>query len=295
MGFFTAKDCSVYRRWVSVIASVPMSGGGHFLAGKKRAGVIWFLIIYCAMLVSAFLYASPLNKSYALYEAAEAFYSVVWIVMLVDACRTPIPLLKKINWVIYVFVAIAITLGPFVMIRQFIFQPFSTPTGSMQPTLMGDERTPSGIKKTGDHFIVSKMAYWFHQPQRGDIIVFSTGGIKQSAIAPGVEYVKRIVGVPGDTVSVHAPNVLINGKTLDDPPVFKKMAAGADGYTGYTNAQLLAKDDDKIVLGKDEYLVFGDNSHNSLDGRYYGAIKRSNIKGKVVLTYWPFDRKGRPE
>jgi len=58
---------------------------------------------------------------------------------------------------------------------------------------------------------------------------------------------------------------------------------------------LLATDKDKIVLGKDEYLVFGDNSQNSLDGRYFGAIKRGNIKGKVVLIYRPFDRKGKPE
>jgi signal peptidase I len=295
MGFFTATDCSVYRRWVNVIASVPMSGGAHFLTGKKRAAVIWFLITYCAMLVAAFLYISPLNKSYALYQAAKAFYSVVWIVMLVDACRTPIPILKKINWVIYVVVAIAIALVPLVIIRQFLFQPFSTPSGSMQPTLMGNERTPLATNKTGDHFFVSKMAYWFHEPKRGDIIAFLTDGTEAFPHRPVAEYVKRIVGVPGDTVCVHAPNVLINGKILDDPPIFKNIAAGADGYSGYANAGLLRTDDDKIVLGKDEYLVFGDNSQNSFDGRYFGAIKRSNIKGKVVLIYWPFERKGRPE
>jgi signal peptidase I len=96
-------------------------------------------------------------------------------------------------------------------------------------------------------------------------------------------------------VSIHAPNVLINGKILDAPPIFKEITSGANGYSGYTNALLLATDNDKIVLGKGEYLVFGDNSQNSLDGRFYGAIKRSNIKGKVVLIYWPFERKGIPK
>jgi signal peptidase I len=298
MGFLTAKDGSVYRRWINAIPAALISGGGHFLAGKKKAGVIWFLIVYCAILIRAFLYLSPLNKSYELYQVFTAFGGLLWIVMLVDACRTPIPRLRARTWAVYVFIAIAISVVPLVIIRQFLFQPFSMPTGSMQPTLMGNngtKRTPSGIDNTGDHFLVSKMAYWFHEPQRGDIVVFSTGGIEKFAIPPGEKYVKRIVGVPGDTVSIHAPNVLINGKILDDPPIFKEIASSENGYSGYTNALLLAADNDKIVLGKDEYLVFGDNSQNSLDGRYFGAIKRSSIKGKVVLIYWPFERKGRPE
>jgi len=257
--------------------------------------VIWFLIVYCTILIKAFLYLSPLNKSYELYQAFTALGGLLWIVMLIDACRTPVPRLKVGIWTGYVFVAIVINLVPLVIIRQFLFQPFSISTTSMQPTLMGNKRTPLGIEKTGDHFFVSKMAYWFHEPQRGDIVVFSTGGIEMFAIPPGEEYVKRIVGVPGDTVSIHAPNVLINGKVLDDPPIFKEITNGAKGDSGYTNALLLATGDDKIVLGKNEYLVFGDNSQNSLDGRFYGAIKRSNIKGKVILIYWPFERKGRPE
>ncbi len=295
MGFFTAKDGSVYRRWVNVIPAALISGGGHFLAGKKRAGVIWFLIFFCATIIKAFLYLSPLNKSYGLYQSFNIFEGLLWVVMLLDACRKPIPRLKISTWMVYVFVAIAIPLVPLITIRQFLYQPFSMPTGSMQPTLMGNKRTPMGIENTGDHIIVSKMAYWFHEPQRGDIVIFSTGGIEKFAFPPGEKYVKRIAGVPGDTISIHAPNVLINGKMLDDPPIFKEIAAGANGYSGYTNALLLATDSDKIVLGKDEYLVLGDNSQNSLDGRYFGAIKRSNIKGKVILIYWPFERKGRPE
>ena len=215
--------------------------------------------------------------------------------MLIESCRTPIPRFTVKTWVVYVIIAIAIQVVPALTIRQFFFRPFSMPTGSMEPTLMGNKRTPHGVENTGDHIIVSKMVYWFHEPQRGDIVVFSTTGIQYFGIAPGFLWVKRIVGIPGDTVSIHAPDVLINGKILDDPPIFKEIASGSSGYSGYTNVQLLATDEDKIVLGKDEYLVFGDNSQNSLDGRYFGAIKRSNIIGKVVLIYWPFERKGRPE
>ena len=295
MGFFTTKDCSVYRRWVNLIPAALISGGAHFLAGRIKAGVIWFLFIHCVVFANGFLLVAPLNKSFSLYQAASIFYLVAWIVMMVDACRTPIPRLKKAFWILYVFIAVSITLVPFVIVRQFLFQPFRIPTGTMQPTLMGDKITHFGVEKTGDQIIVSKMAYWFHEPQRGDIVVFSTDGIGQFQIPAGEEYVKRVVGIPGDTVSIHEPYALINGKRLDTPDIFKKLASGTNDYWGYTTAYLLASDKDKIVLGKDEYLVLGDNSQNSLDGRYYGPIKRGSIIGKVVLIFMPFDRKGSPE
>jgi signal peptidase I len=423
MGFFTTKDGSVYRRWVNIIPSALISGGGHFLAGRKRAGVVWFLIIFCACLISYFLFLSQLNKSYALLLTFTVITVILSIVMLIDACRTPIPRLKLRTWAIYVLAAIAISNVPSLIIHQFFFQPFRMPTGSMEPTLYGVTSTPDlsavtieaenaeafgtlddnqkaglqaaadaqlklqrsitvptgwervkewfagysyvhvvaqndgeleavnppvkflifNIKQTlvigdvaytiwfppdygevplefraglkiesgrvyhkgddvvkirvhaGDHLFVDRFTYNFRKPAHGDLVVFSTTGIQYPQIAPGFLWVKRIVGIPGDTVSIHAPNVLINGKILDEPPIFKEIASGANGYSGYTNAQLLATDKDKIVLGKDEYLVFGDNSQNSLDGRYFGAIKRSNIKGKVVWIYWPFERKGRPQ
>src|ERR1019366_3385979 len=142
--------------------------------------------------LQAFLYIAPLNKSYTLYQISDAFRLVVWIVMLIDTCRTPIGRLKIKSWVIYVCVAVALCAVPILTIRQFLFQPFSMPTWSMKPTLMGDNRMPSGITEiTGDRFMVSKMAYWFHEPQRGDIVVFSTGGIQQFSIPPGEEYLKR--------------------------------------------------------------------------------------------------------
>jgi signal peptidase I len=291
MGLFVTKDGLVYRRWVNIVPSALISGGGHFLSGRKRMGLLWFLIIICLSAIKVFFYFSPIVTNLAIFNFFNILAGIVWIVMLIESCRTPIPRLTVKAWLAYIFIAIAMLAIPFLTVRQFFFQPFGIPTWTMQPTLMGNKRTPYGLEKTGDHILVSKMAYWFHEPQRGDIVVFSTGGIEQFSIPPGEEFAKRIVGIPGDTVSIHPPDVLINGKILDDPPIFKKIASGLDGYLGYTNAMLLATDKDKIVLGKDEYLIFGDNSQNSLDGRYFGAIKRSYIKGKAILIYWPFDRK----
>jgi signal peptidase I len=295
MSFFSAKDGSVYRRWINVICSALISGGGQFLSGRKAVGVSWFLTDRLLTATAYFIYLSPLVKSFAVFKFFTIFAMTVWVVMLIESCRTPIPRLNLKVWTAYVLVVIAIPVVPALVIRQFFFQPFSIPTGTMQPTLMGDKKTPFGVEKTGDHIFVSKMAYWFHQPQRGEIVVFSTEGIDQFSMQPGEEYVKRVVGIPGDTVSIRPPNVLINGKILDEPPVFRRISAGANGYSGYTNALLLATDTNTIDLGKDEYFVLGDNSQNSLDGRYFGAIKRQNIKGKVVLIYWPFDRKAKPE
>lgn len=197
----------------------------------------------------------------------------------------------------YAFTAIALLAVPFLTVRQFLFQPFQIPTHAMEPTLMGNLKTDKGVYETGDHILVSKMSYWFHPPRRGDMVVCSTEGIAYYNLPPGESYlhVKRVVGIPGDAISVKAPNIFVNGKRLEQPPIFQKITSGEDGYNGYVNAGLLANDVSIVALGKDEYFVCGDNGTNSLDSRYFGAIKRNSIKGKVILIYLPFERKGVPE
>jgi signal peptidase I len=172
----------------------------------------------------------------------------------------------------------------------------------MQPTLMGGRQTSGQLPETGDQIIVNKAAYWFHPPERGDIIIFSTAGLNFLSGSDEI-YVKRVVGLPGDTVSIHEPNLLIGGHILDQPPIFKKIASRSGGYVGFTLPQFpsfgpplnLNSETNSMVLGPDEYAVLGDNSINSVDSRYFGPIKAKSIKGKVAFIFSPFERKGRPE
>ena len=265
------------------------------MAGRKKAGFFWFLVMLMTLAVKFFTYFSPAIKSYTVFQVATVFHLIVWVVMLADSCRQEIPRIKAKVWVAYVLLFVVIILLPILIVRQCLFQPFKIPSHSMEPTLMGNLVTDEGIWETGDHILISKMAYWFHPPQRGDLVVHSTEGVKYNNLPPNVLYLKRVVGIPGETISVKAPNIFVNGKRLDQPPIFQKITSGEHGYNGYVNGGLLASESSIIVLGKDEYFVCGDNGTNSLDSRYFGALKKANIKGKVILIYFPFERKGIPE
>ena len=93
-------------------------------------------------------------------------------------------------------------------------------------------------------------------------------------------------------MQIETPYVLINGQRLQTPPIFAKIAAKLDGYSGYVAGERSASKTDEITLGPDEYFVLGDNSVNSLDSRYFGAIHGKSIAGKVFYRYSPAPRKG---
>ena len=144
----------------------------------------------------------------------------------------------------------------------------------------------SGIVTAGDQIMVSKLAYLFSSPERGDIVVFRTAGIDHEFVRQDTVYIKRIVGLPGETIRVEPPHIVVDGQTVKEPEAL--------GMLNYQNAGLLKTADDQITLGQDEYLVFGDNTapNMSLDGRFFGAIPRDCIIGKVRTIYWPLNRIG---
>jgi signal peptidase I len=114
--------------------------------------------------------------------------------------------------------------------------------------------------------------------------------------------VKRIAGLPGETVSIDPPYLLVNGNRITTPDIFRKMEAGENGFSGFClvsqNTSIpafLKSSTDKITLGPDEYFVLGDNTMRSLDGRHFGPIKRNAIVGKAFYIYAPANRKRKIE
>ena len=163
---------------------------------------------------------------------------------------------------------------------------------------MGNSTDEAGNIIGGDHILVNKTSYWAHKPQRGDIVVFSTDDILNPYVRKSTFYIKRIVGLPGETVSINPPDLIINGSPITDPEIFQIISSGKDGYHGFTLASsgnvaedVLSNPEDTITLGTDEYFVLGDNSINSLDSRYFGPIRGKSIIGKVFYIYSPVDRK----
>jgi signal peptidase I len=116
----------------------------------------------------------------------------------------------------------------------------------------------------GQFLLISKVSYWFNSPQRGDVVVFHPPS------SPGVDYIKRIVGLPGEQVSIQGGSIWIDGAPIDEPYI-----ANANPYSG------------AWTLGEGEYFVLGDNRANSSDSHSWGPLQSDNVVGKAWVSYWP--------
>jgi signal peptidase I len=141
-------------------------------------------------------------------------------------------------------------------IKVFVVQPFYIPTGSMEPTVMPQDR-----------ILVSKLAYYLGEPRRGDIVVFAA-----PHDAEGRDFLKRIVALGGETVSERDGQIFVNGKRLAEP---------------YVSPVRDHSDFPPIRVPKGDYFVMGDNRSNSSDSRVFGPLSRRAIRGKAVVIYWP--------
>jgi signal peptidase I len=177
-------------------------------------------------------------------------------------------------------IIIAILLA--LVIRTLIVQAFTIPSGSMMDTLL-----------VGDYILVNKFLFGpelpftdyrlpgVRLPHRGDIIVFKYPQDEKR------DFIKRIIGTPGDTVQVRGQQVLVNGNALDESYVRRNpnplSHTGSPTFCGYAYAC------EPLVVPPESYFVMGDNRDNSQDSRYWGFVKRDKIKGKAFLIYWSWD------
>lgn len=144
------------------------------------------------------------------------------------------------------------------LIRMFILAPFFIPSGSMIPTLF-----------EGDRIIVSKITYRIWTPQRGDIVVF------KYPRDPSRDYVKRLIGLGGETVALKNSHLYINGKLMPEE---------------YLPPGLHFSDYGPVRVPEGHYLMLGDNRNVSEDSRYWGPLPEKNVIGKALMIYWPLNR-----
>ena len=170
-----------------------------------------------------------------------------------------------------------------------------------------------GTVDSGDLVLVDKFSYHFRKPKRGEVFVFDTIGIngilqRSGPQGAGSHYIKRLCGVPGDTLSIDAPNLLIDGKVAKEPGIQRVIQAqgpfamNPQGYiptspeplhSGKRLPQYLASESatlslaDKARPGMREYAALGDNTDNSLDSRYWGTVKEFNLVGPALFSLWP--------
>ncbi len=152
-----------------------------------------------------------------------------------------------------------------------------------------------GRQKAGDHVFVNKVAWNFVKPRRGDVMVFNTRDIV--GLPEGTHYIKRMCGMPSESVGVNPPHVLIGMEPLMEPETIRRVAESDPGYHGYQLARaggdidpVLKSADARIHLAKDEYVALGDNTRSSYDSRYWGSVPRDNLVGPAFLLYWPYSQ-----
>lgn len=151
-----------------------------------------------------------------------------------------------------------------------------------------------GIRITGDHLFVNRIKWNFLTPQRGEVMVFRTAGIPYyPGLAPDTHYIKRMCGLPRERISIRAPKLIVDGKEVVSPESIVRIEREALGYSGYHPATgvgqkaYIPDQDTEVTLGADEYLALGDNTQNSLDGRYWGPVPQANLVGPACIVYWP--------
>jgi len=159
---------------------------------------------------------------------------------------------RNVDFVLYVAVIIMAALA----VRAFLFEPIRVQGDSMLPTLID-----------GEHMMVEKISYWMRDPARGEIIICFYPGYTESCV-------KRVIGLPGDSVAIHEGSVFVNDVALDESVYWFGTLYG---------------ETEPVMVGKREVFVLGDNRNSSKDSRYQsvGCIPYKKIVGRVAAVIWP--------
>jgi signal peptidase I len=129
--------------------------------------------------------------------------------------------------------------------------------------------------QVNDRLIIEKVSYHFNNPKHGDVVVFEpTDTLKAKGFKDA--FIKRIIGLPGDTVEIKGEKVYVNGEVITEDYI-----EGAPKYNF-----------GPVTVPEDQYLVLGDNRNNSYDSHYWGYVPRKNLIGRAVVRFWPPDRIG---
>jgi signal peptidase I len=171
-----------------------------------------------------------------------------------------------IDFVMDILETIAFVGSLFIVIYLFILQPNQVKGASMEPTF-----------QSGDYIITSKITYKFKKMERGDVVVFN------SPKNPNIEYIKRIIGLPGDKVMVKDGEVYVNDQILPETYISTKTNLWEGGFL---------KEGEPIIVPDNYLFVMGDNRPRSSDSREFGPIPISSIVGTVIYRYFPPNKVG---
>jgi len=179
-------------------------------------------------------------------------------------------------------IVIAVILALFV--RTFVVQAFKIPTGSMENNLL-----------IGDHLLVNKFVFApgvsslerallpMGVIHRGDVVVF------KYPVDPSRDFIKRVIGLPGETLELREKKVYINGQPLDEPYAhYIETPTSPAEFREVTSMDVL-KNYGPVTVPSDQYFMMGDNRDNSADSRFWGFLRRDFVKGRALVIYWSYE------
>lgn len=162
--------------------------------------------------------------------------------------------------------SIVVVLAILVMIYLFVVSPQEINGASMEPNF-----------QNGEYILTNKLLYKFREPERGDVVIFKSPRNKE------IDYIKRIIGLPGDTVQLANNTFFVNGQKVEEPYLSPGIAVFGGSYL---------QEGQEIIVPPGTYFVAGDNRPHSSDSREFGPVPLEDFIGAAFLRYWPFDRAG---
>jgi signal peptidase I len=282
--------------WVAVVLSCFCTGLGQIYCGRPGSGLTLFLtslgVWPVALLLAA---ATPSGVAFTVCLLALALVLGLYLYSVIDAFRLarrctapsgPADYDRGRVYALFILVGLSYPLGVVASVRSNVFEAFVLPTRSMAPTFLD-----------GDHILVNKLTYQTRPVQRGDVVVFRAPSDRQQ------NWIKRVIGLPGDTVAVRGGEVIVNGKKLerdrvplssldrikDQLPgkVFQEVNSGRRYLVMLGAGDKAAEDYPEQKVPEGTLFVLGDNRDLSLDSRGFGFVPLGDVIGAVQYIYWP--------
>lgn len=267
------------KPWLAGVMSLS-PGLGQLYNGQVTKAVLFYIIGSWGLsfvTVAMFLrspFNPPLNVMVPIFIMAAASMAFVIDAVVVARRQGDQYELKSFNkWYVYLGALALVTFADeFVAkdLRRSYVQAFRIPIGSMMPTLLA-----------GDHVLIDKLIYrGGKSPERGNVIVFKYPEDEKK------EFIKRVIGLPGDRIEIRNKEVLINDVPQDD----KAYTQRVDPKEVLDRSVSPRDNFGPITVPQGSYFVLGDNRDQSLDSRFWGFVKTEKIKGKAMMIYWSWDK-----
>jgi signal peptidase I len=248
--------------WLAVFLSGFIPGLGHAYLKQWLSGILFFVGLIAVSIAAGL--KNPIMALLAIVLQRVLVLVAFYHVYVSAPMRRERSRLTVMLFIAGCISMVVLSIISAIVIRQFVAETRYFASGAMQPTL-----------QVNDRVIINKLAYLFHVPERGDIVLFSpTKALQKQNFHDA--FAKRIIGLPGDKVQVRGGRVYVN-----DQPLRENYISEAPKYESRPQ-----------VVPPNSYYVLGDNRNNSYDSHYWGFVPRQNIIGKATQRFYPFDRAG---